>query len=195
MPAIFSHAAVGAAVAKLLPGDKVESRRTAIACALLAVVPDFDGLLFGRIPYGHLFGHRGITHSLLFAAMCGVITTWFFARHGWVKRGAVWRYVSLFAAVTASPGVLDAFTSGGLGVAFFAPFDSTRYFSPHRPIPVSPMPLRALFSARGARVAIGELILLWTLAGSVWLWESRRTAWRRALAIILALIGLWAWHR
>ena len=33
---------------------------------------------------------------------------------------------------TASHGVLDALTDGGLGVAFFSPFDQTRYFFPFR---------------------------------------------------------------
>jgi inner membrane protein len=41
------------------------------------------------------------------------------------------------AVATASHGILDAFTNGGLGVAFFAPFDKTRYF-----FPVTPMKLR-----------------------------------------------------
>jgi hypothetical protein len=34
---------------------------------------------------------------------------------------------------TASHGVLDATTNGGLGVAFFSPFDNRRYFLPWRP--------------------------------------------------------------
>jgi hypothetical protein len=38
----------------------------------------------------------------------------------------------LFLA-TASHGILDAFTDGGRGIAFFAPFGTERYFFPHHP--------------------------------------------------------------
>ena len=188
MPTVFSHAAAGAAAASLYRLGKPPERRIVVMCALLAVLPDFDGLFFGLIPYDHLFGHRGITHSLLFALICGTSAAWL------LKRGAVWPHAALFTAVTASHGLLDACTSGGLGVAFFAPFDATRYFFPHRPIPVSPMSLTALLTSRGVRVAIGELMLLWTFAASIWLWD-RRTPWRRAAAVVSALTGLWAWNR
>ena len=188
MPTVFSHAVVGAAAASLYRWSKTPERRTVVACAFLAVLPDWDGLFFGRIPYGQLFGHRGITHSLLFAAVCGAGTAWL------LKRAAFWPHAVLFAAVTASHGLLDACTDGGLGVALFAPFDATRYFFPHRPIPVSPMSLGTLLTARGVRVASGELLLLWSFAASIWLW-NRGTAWRRSTAIICVLTGLWAWNR
>jgi inner membrane protein len=71
-----------------------------------------------------------------------------------------------FVAITASHGVLDALTSGGPGVAFFAPFDSTRYFFPWRPIPVSPLASR-FFSEWGWRVFSAELALIWLPAGIV----------------------------
>ena len=56
----------------------------------------------------------------------------------------------LFLAI-ASHGLLDAFTDGGLGVAFFAPFDSTRYFFPVTPIEVSPNWSGILFSTGPTR--------------------------------------------
>jgi membrane-bound metal-dependent hydrolase YbcI (DUF457 family) len=59
--------------------------------------------------------------------------------------------------VTASHGVLDAMTDGGLGIAFFAPFDNTRYFFPFRPVKVSPIGL-SFFSARGLDVIWSELL-------------------------------------
>ncbi len=52
-------------------------------------------------------------------------------------------------------------TNGGLGVAFFAPFDNTRYFFPWRPIQVSPIGAKAFFSAAGWRVIKSELIWVW----------------------------------
>lgn len=65
----------------------------------------------------------------------------------------------LFLAA-ASHGILDAMTDGS-GVAFFAPFDDTRYFLPWRPIPVSPMSPGQFFSRRGVAIMQAETLLLW----------------------------------
>jgi len=61
----------------------------------------------------------------------------------------------------ASHGVLDAMTNGGLGLAFFAPFDNTRYFFPFRPIEVSPLSVDAFFSASGAAILTNEFLWIW----------------------------------
>ncbi len=47
-------------------------------------------------------------------------------------------FVFIFVA-TASHGLLDMFTNGGLGVALFWPFTDARYFFPVRMIDVSPI--------------------------------------------------------
>jgi inner membrane protein len=69
-------------------------------------------------------------------------------------------------------------TNGGLGVAFFAPFDNSRYFFSFTPIQVSPISVRAFFSERGMRALASELVWICLpaiiFAGAV-LW-SRRTA-------------------
>jgi inner membrane protein len=74
-----------------------------------------------------------------------------------MQRAVCWLYLFL---ATASHGILDAFTDGGLGVAFFSPFDSTRYFFPFRPIEVSPIGAR-FFSERGLSVFYNELAWVW----------------------------------
>jgi len=56
-------------------------------------------------------------------------------------------------------------TNGGLGVAFFSPFDKTRYFFPWQPILVSPISLTRFFSGRGTAVLQSELIWIWIPAG------------------------------
>ena len=66
-----------------------------------------------------------------------------------------------FFILTASHGVLDALTSGGLGIALFAPFDNTRYFFPYTPIKVSPIGVAAFFSDWGKRVMISEILWVW----------------------------------
>jgi len=66
-------------------------------------------------------------------------------------------FVVLFLA-TISHAVLDAMTTGGLGVGFFIPFENTRYFFGCRPIQVSPIGISKFFSEWGIRVILSELI-------------------------------------
>ena len=69
----------------------------------------------------------------------------------------------LFMA-TVSHGVLDAMTNGGLGIAFFSPFDNVRYFLPWRPIRVSPISVTRFFSGGRYAVLQSELLWIWTPA-------------------------------
>ena len=70
----------------------------------------------------------------------------------------------LFLA-TASHGILDATTDGGLGIAFFSPFSNARYFLPWRPIAVSPIGVAAFFSERGLNVLRSEFKCIWLPSG------------------------------
>jgi inner membrane protein len=74
----------------------------------------------------------------------------------------LWLYLFLAAA---SHGLLDAMTNGGLGVAFFAPFDNTRYFLAWRPIEVSPVSFSRFFSGQGAAVLLNEFLWIWIPTG------------------------------
>lgn len=188
MPTIFAHGAVGFTAAKLLRGAAANPSLL-LASITLALLPDADALLLPLIPYRHPLGHRGLTHSLLFAACCGIAAACLLRR---AEPSIPWPRLALFfSLVTASHGFFDAMTTGGLGVAFFAPFDNTRYFFPYRPIPVSPLSAEALLTARGLRVLGWELGLFWTFAAAA-LWE-RQTAWRCVLACLCALAGVIAW--
>lgn len=167
MATVFSHVVAGIAISTLAEARGVR-RRLAVAAALCAAAPDVDVVtLWLGVPWGPLFGHRGITHSLAFAAVLAAVVT-LAAFHG-RGRAAIW--LALFVA-TASHGVLDAMTDGGSGVALFAPLDDTRYFLPWRPIPVSPIGSR-FFTQRGLDILKTELWQIWLPAG------------------IVALIGLW----
>lgn len=55
----------------------------------------------------------------------------------------------------------DAMTTGGLGVAFFAPFSAERFFFPFRPILVSPISVRRFFTERGLQIVASELLWVW----------------------------------
>lgn len=67
----------------------------------------------------------------------------------------------LVALATASHGVLDAATSGGLGVGFLVPLSERRWFLPWRPLLVSPLSAEAFFSARGLRILAREVLCVW----------------------------------
>jgi len=56
--------------------------------------------------------------------------------------------------------VLDAMTDGGLGIAFFSPFHTARYFFPFTPIAVSPIGAH-FFSERGLSVLLSEFRWVW----------------------------------
>ena len=127
--------------------------------ALCATVPDVDVIGFSLgISYDDMLGHRGLTHSFAFALVVGFVAARSVAHSdalgaGSWRLGALWAY---FSAITASHGVLDAFTNGGRGIAFLAPFSNHRFFFPWRPIQVSPIGV-GFFSNRGLDVLTSEL--------------------------------------
>jgi inner membrane protein len=167
MPTIITHAVAGAAIAQALAPCPLRGEITWIAAAC-AMLPDIDVLGLGLgIPYGDLFGHRGFTHSLLFAAVVALGVT-SLLRNKAHLRDLLRVFVCIFAA-TASHGILDALTDGGLGVAFFSPFDRTRYFSPVRPIMVSPIGLNAFLTPRGIAVLASEITRVWPASIAVFL--------------------------
>jgi len=171
MASVFSHAvaALGIGACFYRPGTP---KRIWIVGAACSVIPDFDviGFRFG-IRYGDFWGHRGFTHSLLFAALIAstVMLMGFRQVLPGLGRLSMWIY---FFLATASHGFLDAMTDGGLGVSFFAPFDNHRYFLPWAPIRVSPIGVGRFFTDRGFAVLQSELVWVWLpsalLAISAW---------------------------
>jgi inner membrane protein len=144
---------------------------------MCSVIPDLDviGFDFG-IRYGDFWGHRGFTHSIVFAALlaAAAVAIAFRSPLPSIGRFSLWLY---FFLATASHGLLDAMTDGGLGVAFFAPFDNRRYFLPWTPIRVSPIGIGRFFTARGVAVIQTELLWIWIpvalLAASDWILRRR----------------------
>ncbi|HEY0029333.1 MAG TPA: metal-dependent hydrolase [Bacteroidia bacterium] len=157
MASAFGHALASIAIGS---GYPKETRNTkfillGIVCSIL---PDADVLSFKfGIAYEAFWGHRGFTHSFFFALLLGMLITFLFYKSVFFSKRAI-GYILFFALCTASHGILDAMTTGGLGVAFFSPFDTTRYFFPWRPIQVSPIGAGNFFSEWGIRVIKSEAI-------------------------------------
>ena len=129
MPSIVAHAVAGAALAIAAFSPRPVPRRVWITAAVVAAVPDVDaiGRPFGNLAIEAVFGgHRGFTHSVVFVLVLAAIVAWgFFRTSPWI--GLHRRLWVAFALATASHGVLDALSTIGNGVAFWAPFSWTRY--------------------------------------------------------------------
>jgi inner membrane protein len=160
MASAFSHAVAALGIGACFYRPEIPKRVWVIG-AVCSVVPDADviGFRFG-VRYGDFWGHRGFTHSLLFAALLATAVALVGFRNAVpaMSRFTLWAYLFL---ATASHGLLDATTDGGLGVAFFAPFEDRRYFLPWRPIRVSPIGIGRFFTHRGFAVLEGELLWIW----------------------------------
>lgn len=156
MASAFAHALVALAMGKTIKTRELGWRELGLG-TFCSVLPDFDvmGFYFG-IQYGDLWGHRGMTHSILFAVLVagGLVALWYRGRPATAMAGLC----LYFFFCTVSHGVLDAMTNGGLGVAFFSPFDTTRYFFPVRPVLVSPIGIGEFFSEYGVRVLTNEAV-------------------------------------
>ncbi len=171
MATIFTHALVPVAARTVL-GREVVSNRLLWLAALATILPDADvvSFYFG-VSYSDPFGHRGFTHSIAFACLVGVMAAAGARQLNSTAPAAFW----LVFGSTLSHPLLDSLTNGGLGVAWFWPVDSTRYFMPWQPLEVSPIGVR-FFTERGLQVILSELI--WVLVPLAVLALGLRTARR-----------------
>jgi inner membrane protein len=148
----YTHAVVGLGLARLYATKPMPWTYWGIA-VVLPVLPDID--VFSSAACGTWLGHRGITHSLVFALFFGVIAAgvtfrWFLA--SW------WSLATLFFLLIASHGLLDALTSGGENIPFFWPFAGRH--GNWGLIPVSDIALE-LPDPRHSRAIRSELLWLW----------------------------------
>ncbi|HEU0187897.1 MAG TPA: metal-dependent hydrolase [Gallionellaceae bacterium] len=174
MPTILTHAAVPLAIGLGL-GSSAIPGRLLIAGVIASIVPDIDVVSFRLgIAYADTFGHRGFSHSILFALLLAAFAISLSSRFG-VSRKTSFGFV--FVA-TMSHGVLDMFTNGGLGVALLAPLSDQRYFMPWQVIQVSPLSLHRIMSGRGMEVIWSELQWVWLpsalLSMSLLYWRLKR---------------------
>ena len=175
MASVISHAVFASGIGAAGSPEPRMPARYWVTLAIIAALPDLDVVVY---PLGlnapHMLGHRGITHSLAFAAVFAALVVRL------VFRGAAWRpawvrlWVVCFVAM-ASHGVLDAMTNGGQGIAFLAPFSDARWHFPWQPIRVSPIGIGAFFSIDGLRVLQNELVSVWLPSAlvAVFAWYAR----------------------
>jgi inner membrane protein len=177
--ASVGHVAIGLLLARAYPARSPRERHVARASfAGLALLPDADviGVSLGLVD-GTLWGHRGYSHSLLFAAVVAVGA--FLLAPRWdVGR---WTASLLAFVAVSSHGLLDAITFDSRGIPFFWPLVDTRLAFPWRVIPPAPHGI-AYLSHRGLGVTLVEaLYFLPILLAALAPWNAfRRLApWRR----------------
>jgi inner membrane protein len=157
MPTVITHATVPLAIG-LGAGQRVISRQLLFAGVVVSMLPDLDtlGFHFG-ISYASPFGHRGFTHSLVFAGVLAAAAVVFHQ----ALHTSRWRAFAFVFVSAASHGLLDAFTTGGKGVALLWPFTDSRYFAPIQMIQVSPIGVGRFLSRNEGHVIASELLWVW----------------------------------
>ncbi|KQV44731.1 metal-dependent hydrolase [Duganella sp. Root336D2] len=157
MPTILTHPAIPLALGVVLGPTRI-SRRLLMAGMVAAIVPDMDVIAFKLgIEYANQLGHRGASHSIVFALALGLLAAlaapWLQA-----KRWVTMAFVS-FACV--SHPLLDMLTTGGLGAAIWWPFSDQRHFFPVQFIRVSPLTMGRFLGPAGLTVIKSELLWVW----------------------------------
>jgi endonuclease I/membrane-bound metal-dependent hydrolase YbcI (DUF457 family) len=129
LPTVLSHPAVPLALAAIAGRSRI-SGRLLLAGVVASALPDADVLAFRLgIAYASEFGHRGFSHSLLFAAVVAAIA----AVSAPLLKTQRYTAASFVGLACASHGLLDMLTTGGHGVAYFWPFSDERFFFPTYP--------------------------------------------------------------
>ena len=160
MPTIITHGFVGFIGGKIFSDS--ETAKFRILSALVPIIPDADVIAFRLgISYDSTLGHRGFSHSIIFALIIALIVM--FAAFREIKFGSKnwYLYAIFFFLIALSHPILDAFTNGGLGVGLFIPFEDSRYFAPFRPIEVSPISIRRFLDGSAFFVLVSEFIWVW----------------------------------
>ena len=123
---------------------------------LAACLPDFDVVAFKLgIAYHDAFGHRGFSHSLLFAAILGALAALACRPlHSGPLKAGLW-----VALATAQPAGRDDQWRAGRRLVLA--LGDARYFMPFHPIAVSPIGLSRFLSERGLLVLQSEARWVW----------------------------------
>ena len=173
----ITHAASGA-VAMLAMPSRPASRLAVPLAALAAASPDID-VLMANTPMQFLLLHRGITHSLFFAPLLGLVLTLVGYSLWRAHTAGHWRFAKTWLFMTAMVLLhiwLDCITT--YGTMIFLPFSHTR------------VRLNAVF--------IIDLLVTLPLLWGIWRWRAKRGLLLLAVAWLFAYpgisIGLNAWH-
>ena len=163
MASAFGHAVASLALGSTGIVKRMQGKLLLMG-VIVSILPDADSIGFKLgVPYDSFWGHRGFTHSIVFAVLLSIVLVFAFY---WSKTAKEKMRIFIFLFLSCvSHAILDAMTTGGLGVAFFSPFNDHRYFFPFRPIKVSPISISAFLNGKGLAVLKSELV--WIVLPSI----------------------------
>jgi inner membrane protein len=149
MATFITHPLFGAGAAYVVGQSSKGVRKFIVLSALCQWLPDIDvvSYLFA-INEQHALGHRGLTHSLVFAGLVALGILWYGYRDLRIASPGWWTMYTWFFVMTALHSVFDAMVASSLGVAFFWPLDTTRYQLPWQPFVDVPVEAAYLWSGR-----------------------------------------------
>jgi inner membrane protein len=192
----LAHAALPAIAEKALGIPPVLRRRlvwVAIGCACW---PDLDVIGYAvGVRETDLLGHRGITHSLFAALLVSALAALLWFRQLRVGSRAFLAAFGFLFLAAASHGLIDAMTSGAVGVALLAPFSARRFLFPFKLIPSCPLGVDELFGFWGLMTLANELLYVLipvSLGVSFWLTLRSQVGDRRAARMrVLRSSAVW----
>jgi inner membrane protein len=137
MPSLLGHAVAGLAITETFHRARLP-RRIWVLAPMCAMAQDLDWFVsFLAYHKNHILNHRGVAHSL-FGALLLAAAVLILALRRDQRSFQAWLCLTLAAL---SHGLMDACTSGGVGVALFMPFSDSRWACLWQPIQVAPLPL------------------------------------------------------
>jgi inner membrane protein len=182
MASLFTHVAVPLIARRAVDVDEKLQRRLGVVAVIVSIWPDLD---YATLPFevrpNDLLGHRGLTHSIFVAIAIGLAASLLFPK---TTRK---RMASFLVLVALSHPIIDAFTSGDLGVALFWPLTRARFLSPLPLVATCPVGLDEWLGYWGVLTIANEALYIVTpvaLAVAYRRWPERR----RRLAIYA---GVW----
>lgn len=156
MASVFGHSAAALGIFKIFP-KRLHAKKVAILGIISSTIPDIDVMAYSfGIDSHHILGHRGLTHSLIFAVLWSILLVFLFHKSENRKK----LFFIYYALSMASHGILDSMTNGGNGIAFLYPLTEERYFFPLRFIQVSPIGVSNFFSEWGLQVLLSEFLFI-----------------------------------
>lgn len=157
--ATVGHILAGMALGRAYgPGTRVQMGLRMSGLAVAACLPDTDLLIY-RVRHAGPFAHRGFTHSLFAAAVCGFVAGLVATAHPRTRVFALRLGIFVWLAVS-SHGVLDILSDRGSAVTMFWPFSDVRVLAPFRPIPVARFTPFSLFLVSEAKEVLAFTPLL-----------------------------------
>lgn len=147
MATLFTHAFFGAGTAYAMSQPHKPCRKFLFGSVVCQCLPDLDVLsyLFHIAP-PHPLGHRGLTHSCVFALVAAILVTLCCSRQLKPFSRRWWSLYGWFFLIAFAHGILDAMVDDRLGVAFLWPWTTQHYHLPWRPFLDYPLEASALVS-------------------------------------------------